>query len=71
MTITYEVYLDCLKIGLVANPKKILSAGDVCSGVDCGICPVYTPKESCWDRYLTASKKYYPVALKENPEALL
>jgi hypothetical protein len=70
MTITYEVYLDCLKVGLVPRPKKIVDAEDVCSGVDCNNCPMIDINP-CWDKYLVASKKYYPKALKEAPEYLL
>jgi hypothetical protein len=69
MTITYEVYLECLKVGLAPNPKKISVARDVCFGVDCEACPL--DGMPCWDNYLEASKKYYPKVLKENPEYLL
>jgi hypothetical protein len=71
MIITYKVYLDCLKAGLVPNPEEILAAEDVCSGIDCDNCPIYSVKRGCWDKYLVASKKHYPRALKENPEYLL
>ena len=71
MTITYKIYLDCLKAGLVPNPKIIGDAEDVCLGIDCDDCPIYSVSTGCWDNYLVASKKYYPKALKENPEYLL
>jgi|688.fasta_scaffold1011076_1 hypothetical protein len=70
MTIAYEVYLDCIKVGLVPNPEEIVDAEDICSRVDCTCCPI-TNIVPCWDTYLEASKKYYPKALKENPEYLL
>jgi hypothetical protein len=71
MTITYEVYLECIKAGLVPNPKVIVDAEDVCLGIDCDDCPIYNVNAGCWDKYLIASKNYYPKVLKEAPEYLL
>jgi hypothetical protein len=70
MTITYEVYLDCLKARLVPNPKEIVTAKDICYGISCDDCPI-SNIVACWDLYLEASKKYYPKTLKEAPEYLL
>ena len=70
--ITYEVYLECIKIGLVPNPPTDPNSNNycVCDGVYCSDCllPGIGP---CQDSYRTASITYYPKALIENPEYLL
>jgi hypothetical protein len=70
MTITYEVYLDCLKAGLVPNPKKNPYTTDICYGVNCNDCPL-TNISTCLDDYLDASKTHYPILLTQNPELAL
>jgi hypothetical protein len=70
MIITYKIYLDCLKVGLIPNPEEIVDAKDVCYKISCNNCPMANTI-NCWDEYLDASKDYYPKVLKEAPECLL
>ena len=71
MNITYEIYLDCLRIGLKPNPKKIATSNDICPGIQCDSCPVHNTQNDCSSSYLTASEKFYPKMLTQNPEYLL
>lgn len=69
MTITYEIYLDCLRVGLVPNPEEIKEA-NICPRINCDDCPISNIL-ACWDNYIEASKTYYPTLLTQNPELAL
>jgi hypothetical protein len=67
--ITYEMYLEAVKLGL--NPKPELNVtGDVCKGVNCNKC-FLKPDYDCTGYYLKASKIHYPTLLTQNPELAL
>jgi hypothetical protein len=67
--ITYELYLEAIKLGL--NPKPELNeTGDVCKGVYCNNCFLKS-SHNCTGYYLKAAKTYYPILLTQNPELAL
>jgi hypothetical protein len=69
INITYDLYLKAIELGLNPKPDSNVT-GDVCKGVKCNKC-FMKPNYDCTGFYLKASKTYYPVLVKENPEYLL
>ena len=66
--ITYEIYLECVKVGLIPNPLE--NDYCVCINIYCNNCPLNNTGP-CQNNYRTASITYYPKTLIENPEYLL
>ena len=67
--ISYEVYLECVKLNL--NPLPYNSAAsEICKGISCKACPLHST-DSCLSNYATAAANYYPILLTQNPELAL
>jgi hypothetical protein len=66
--ISYEVYLECVKIGVKANPEP-MEIG-ICATIYCVNCPL-EEMVNCRHHYRNIAKNYYPILLTQNQELIL